>query len=271
MPENTRNSEILEAAATSADGTAIPYWARGRGRPLLLLHGALADHSVWDGVCAPLEDHALVVTVDRRSAFGDPFGRYAPEREFEDIAAVAAALGDEVDVVGWSSGGVCALGAAPQIKGLRRLVLYEPPWIGGPLRPPLMSQLEEALAADDVDTLLETFLGGMVGLPPDVVAALRASPMWASFRDRAPFIPREMAALYAWRIDPEPYCSLSLPTLFLAGANTPEGHHHRGYAEVLRGTLSDLHEAEIPGQDHMAPLLDPAAFAAAIWDFVTLG
>jgi pimeloyl-ACP methyl ester carboxylesterase len=47
------------------------------------------------------------------------------EREYEEVAAVVAASGEQVDVYGHSHGGIMAFGAATLTGNIRRFVLYE--------------------------------------------------------------------------------------------------------------------------------------------------
>jgi pimeloyl-ACP methyl ester carboxylesterase len=79
-----------EATVESADGTPIAVWRSGEGPPLVLVHGAAADHSRWAPVLPALEQHFTVLAVDRRGR--GPSGdadEYALEREVEDLAAVS--------------------------------------------------------------------------------------------------------------------------------------------------------------------------------------
>ena len=90
----------------SRDGTLIPVWKSGTGRPLILVHGAISDHAAWDLVRPEFESHFTVLAIDRRAAFGDPSSRYDLEREFEDVAAVASGERGEqrVDPAGEQAG-----------------------------------------------------------------------------------------------------------------------------------------------------------------------
>ena len=53
---------------TSKDGTQIAYRRSGEGPPLVLVHGAAADHGRWRPVLPALEEHFTVYAVDRRAA-----------------------------------------------------------------------------------------------------------------------------------------------------------------------------------------------------------
>ena len=60
----------------SRDGTAIGWWTSGEEPPLVLVHGAVADHRRWRPLLPYLEPHATVHALDRRGrgASGDASG-----------------------------------------------------------------------------------------------------------------------------------------------------------------------------------------------------
>src|SRR5215470_466164 len=113
----------------SADGTVIAYDRAGAGPPLIVSVGAFCTRQTF---AAPgdLTARFTVVTYDRRgrgdSGDTEPF---APEREYEDLAAVAAAAGPEPPFVfGHSSGAAIALRAAAAGLPVAGIVAYEAPF-----------------------------------------------------------------------------------------------------------------------------------------------
>jgi pimeloyl-ACP methyl ester carboxylesterase len=114
---------------TSADGTTIAYDRAGEGPVLIVSVGAFCTrHSFVPP--AELTRRFTVVTYDRRGR-GDSGDTdlFAPEREYEDLAAVAAVTGTEPPFVfGHSSGAAIALRAAA--GGLRAagIAAYEAPF-----------------------------------------------------------------------------------------------------------------------------------------------
>ena len=253
----------------STDGTPIPVWQSGNGRPLLIVHGATTDHRSWDAVREHLEPHVTVAALNRRNIVGDPLSHYDLAIEFEDVAAVAKALGGEVDVFGHSSGALCALGAALLTPNLRRLVLYEPPLAKGPHYPAALGRLDELLRAGDIDGVFDAWLKDYAGMPEGVAEELKASPIGAEIRPFAQYLPREMAAQLAWTFDQQAFAGLPAPTLFLTGAETPEEDEAlRGYIGLLKGVIPNFTVREIPGQGHMANFLAPALLAEIILDFL---
>lgn len=97
----------------SKDGTLIAYERSGNGPPLVLVHGALASHSRWATIVPDLEKYFTLYAVDRRrrGESGDA-SSYALEREFEDVAAVADAIGTEANLLGHSHGALYSWGGS---------------------------------------------------------------------------------------------------------------------------------------------------------------
>jgi hypothetical protein len=85
-PQEMREQQM--ETITSKDGTSIAYRRSGEGPPLVLVHGAAADHGRWRPVLPAFEERFTVYAIDRRGrgGSGDADG-YAIEREFEDVAS----------------------------------------------------------------------------------------------------------------------------------------------------------------------------------------
>lgn len=143
----------------SRDGTRIAFWQSGGGPPLLLVHGATADHTTtWRFVLQEFERRFTVYAMDRRGRGGSgDSAEYNLRREAEDIVAVIDSIGEPVNMLGHSYGGLCAIEAALLTTNLRRLILYE----GVPLRgtdgykPGVIDRLEAMLRGGDALRLLD--------------------------------------------------------------------------------------------------------------------
>jgi pimeloyl-ACP methyl ester carboxylesterase len=271
----TGTAEATVTRVASRDGTEIGWWTSGEGPPLVLVHGAVADHTRWRPLLPYLEAHATVHAMDRRGrgASGDAPG-WEVAREFEDVAAVvdavAAASGSPVDVYGHSFGGLCAFGAALLTDGIGRLVLYEgwppvrpevyelPPAVGG--------RLDALLARRDHEALVETMLREVVRMPEAEIAALRAQPSWPARVAAAPTVVREVRAFPGLAFDPGQAARITVPALLLVGADSRDP----SAAEVgtVAAALPDARVQVLEGQQHVADALAPELVARHLLAFL---
>ncbi len=258
----------------SRDGTPIAVFSAGLGPPLMLLHGAAADHTTFRVVGPLLAERYAVHAIDRRGrgASGDT-SPYAIEREYEDVAAVASALaadgGAPVDVFGHSYGGRCALGAALLTADIGRVVSYE----GAPTPPG--ERYGDAALADDLarlavegrgEALLETFMTRIVGMTAADLAAYRADPIWPRRVRAAPTIARELLVEAGEAAGLEQLGRVRQPVLQLLGGDSkPEF----GIAtRALDARLADGRIVVLPGAKHAAHHTHPAAVVAAVTSFL---
>lgn len=99
----------------NVNGVQLAYERRGKGSPLVLLHGFPLDHHLWDEVVPLLEDTFDVILPDLRG-FGESTTVDSPY-SMDDYAADIAGLLDQLGVqraaiVGHSMGGYAALAFA---------------------------------------------------------------------------------------------------------------------------------------------------------------
>jgi pimeloyl-ACP methyl ester carboxylesterase len=258
----------------SPDGTEIGYWTSGEGPPLVLVHGALGDHTRWDALRPYLEPHVTVHALDRRGrgASGD-HPDYAIEREYEDVAAVIDAVaessGTPVAVYCSSFGGVCAFGAAALTWNIRKLALYEawPPVDPEAFRPPegFMDRAEALLAAGRPEEALELAYRELVGLSAQEIAAMKGQPSWPARIAAAHTIPREERAFLATRFDPDAAAAIAVPTLLLVGTETRQWNTQ---AETVAAALPNARIEVLQGQGHVADLFAPEMVAERLLEFL---
>ena len=120
------------ATATSRDGTSIGYTRVGNGPTLLIVDGAMCYRGFGPSpaIARELSEQFTVITYDRRGrGESDNKSPYAVEREVEDIDALIGAAGEAVFVLGVSSGVALSLEAANRGSAIRKLALYEAPFI----------------------------------------------------------------------------------------------------------------------------------------------
>ncbi len=254
----------------SPDGTRIACRVAGRGRPLVLVHGTGDTHIRWLPVLPELESRFRVYAMDRRGhgESGDT-APYAFEREFEDVAAVMGAAarecGTAAAVLGHSYGAICALEACLIIKGVSRLVLYEPP-VPVPEDPihaeALLGSLQELLARGDLDGIWEGFLRHVMKMSDREIADSRSSPTWKAHAELARVLPREAEARMRYRFDPARFTPWSIPTLLIQGSLSPR--FLRSAVDMLHAALAGSRVALLRGQGHVAMASAPEEFVQAV-------
>lgn len=268
----------MSATATtvvSADATKIAYWTSGEGPPLVLVHGAMSDHSRWRPLLPYLEPSFAVHAMDRRGrGASEDASSYEVAREFEDVAAVvdtvAAAAGSTVDVYGHSYGGFCAFGAATLTSNIRRLALYEgwPPvnleaWAS----PPGFEERIEKLVADgEREEALETLLREILMMLDNDIDALRAQPSWTARIAAVHTVPRELRGQLTVPFDPAMAARITIPTLLLVGSDSsaPEVAE----VDIVAGAMPNARIGVLDGQQHAADVLVPEVVAEHLVAFL---
>jgi pimeloyl-ACP methyl ester carboxylesterase len=275
-----------QRSVTAPDGTPIAVFASGDGPPLLLVHGATADHTTWRSLGPVLEPRFRLLAVDRRGRGASGDGpEYSIEREYEDVAAVADEAADDagapVDVIGHSYGGRCALGAALLTPSIGRLVVYEgapsPPGtedLGGHLgrggsgyRPAgVERRIAQLVEAGDRDAALETFMREIVRMPPADLAAFQADPIWPVRAAAVGTTLRELEGEASPEASLEALAGVGQPVLQLLGGDSAAPF--REATEALDARLRDGRVVVIDGARHAAHHTHIPAFAAAVEAFL---
>jgi pimeloyl-ACP methyl ester carboxylesterase len=242
--------------------------------PLLLVHGATADHTTWRAVGPAFAERRPVWAMDRRGR-GDSGDTqpYSIEREFEDVAAAVGAIAATerapIDVVGHSYGGRCAMGASLRTPLIRRVVVYEgapaPPGVS--YRPPgLVDDVRAALARGDDEGALTTFLGGIVGMSDAELDAYRANPVWRARVAAAHTILREVEAEATPAASIEGLAGVTVPVLLVLGSVSRSPF--RIGTDALAARLAHARVAVIEGAAHAAHHTHPEAFVRIVEDFL---
>jgi pimeloyl-ACP methyl ester carboxylesterase len=166
-------------------------------------------------------------------------------------------VGGSAFVYGISSGAVLALEAANKLPGkIKKLALYEPPFIVDDSRPPLphdyVQQLDAATVAGRPGDAVDIFMLKALGLPEEWVAPMRSDPMWAELEKVAHTIAydgRIMGDTMSGKpLPPKRWASATMPTLVMVGGNS-EPFFHSG-AQALVENLPNAQFRALEGQDH---------------------
>lgn len=267
-------NENVSAAAVSADGTVIAFTAWGHGEPLIIIDGATAYPAINptnEELGRLLSDEFRTFAYDRRGrGQSTDTAPYAIEREIEDLAALIEVAGAPATVFGWSSGAVLALDAAAAGLPIRRLALFEPPFVVDDSRPPLpadyVERLDAAVADGRPGDAAELFITAAAGMPHEFVDGIRRSDFWPIMEAVAPTIAydgRIMGTTMSGAALPRGrWAAVTVPTLVMHGTGTfpfinagtralaellptatlqaVEGEQHNAAADVLAAALRDF-------------------------------
>lgn len=256
----------MSARVRSRDGTAIAYDRAGSGPPLILVDGALCSRAFgpMPKMAAALAPGFTVYTYDRRgrneSADTAP---YDVRREVEDIEALIREAGGSAYLCGLSSGGALALEAAAAGLPIRKLALYEPPYVGGTNgkgpEPDHRARLEQILAQGRRGDAVTYFMVDMVGMPAFFGWIMRLMPMWSKLKAVAHTLPYDAAVMGSWSVPAATAARVKVPTLVIGGAKSPE--RLRTAVERTAAAVPGAEPKLLAGQTHnvsaqaLAPVL----------------
>lgn len=196
---------------------------------------------------------------------------YAVEREVEDIEALITEAGGSAFVFGHSSGAVLALEAARLLPTkITKLAVYEPPFIIDDSRPPApedyVPHLIELVSSGRRGEAVEYFMTEAVGVPAEMVAQMRQSPMWPGLEEVAHTIAYDGTIMgNTMRGDPLPlrkWAAVTVPTLVMDGGDSPA--FLRNGAQALVDALPKGQHCRLPGQTHD---IVPQVFAPVLEEF----
>lgn len=256
---------------TSADGTAIAVHRSGHGRPVVIVGGAFSTAPDASALSEALVAQGFEAIAFDRRARGDSGDTtpYAPEREAEDVAAVVEAVGGSAILLGHSSGALVALLAAAHAANrpeagtaIVHLFLSEPPMRFGQDEPAadlperLQALVDEGRGGDAVTTFQ---LEG-VGLPPQMVEGIKASPLFEHLTTLAQSTVYDATVAAATSTPSEALLALPVPTTVLVGVETMPVLERAAPMLVERMPSATL--VRVPESKNHA--IDPPATAAII-------
>jgi pimeloyl-ACP methyl ester carboxylesterase len=255
----------------SKDGTPIAFDRIGTGPPVILVDGALCCRGIGQSgqLAELLAPHFTVLTYDRRGRGGSgDTAPYAVEREIEDIAALLSEAGGAAFIWGISSGAVLALEAAGRLSGIKKLALYEAPFIvddSGSTPPPDWVRIAAAVDANRRSDAVRRFLKS-VGVPTLFTVVLPLMRVWSKLKAIAHTLPYDGAIMADYqRGKPLPtggWASVRVATLVMDGGESPEWMRQGNRS--LANVLPNARYLTIKGQTHV---LKPKAHAPILVEF----
>jgi pimeloyl-ACP methyl ester carboxylesterase len=269
--------DTVQKTAFSNDGTVIAYERSGSGPALILVSAALADRSANRRLARYLSDRFTVINYDRRgrgtSGNTDP---YTTDKEVDDIEALVNASGGSAFLFGSSSGSVLALDAAARLgPKVRKLYMFEPPFIVDSSRPPMDTSLSGAIdrqiATGNRNEAVRLFFTKGMGIPSFGVTMMRfLMPGWSKMCAMAHTIPYDLAILDGTQagqpLSVERWKNTSLAVKVAVGSSS-EPFFHSG-AKGLVQILPTAEYQSLAGLNHGALLLAPKALGKDVQDFL---
>ena len=150
------------------------------------------------------------------------------QREIEDLDAVLQHAGGSAMVFGISSGAALAGEAVRQLRGIRRLALYEAPYVidgtHEPLPPNFIAETRALVASGDRSAAVKKFMR-YVGTPAIGVFVMSLLPFWKKLTAIAHTLSNDLEII-APHHNGKPFPAgkwsmVTLPVLVMAGGKSP--------------------------------------------------
>jgi pimeloyl-ACP methyl ester carboxylesterase len=261
----------------SADGTELVARVRGQGPPVVLLPAGPGDSELsWRHVVPFLGERCTCYLLETRGRgeSGD-HADHSPDRLVEDVAALAASIGEPVGVVGWGSA-LWARFAARHGPAVFAVAAYEP-GAGEVMSAASGKRLGEVFAG--VGQLVaegrpleaaRAFIDGSAVIYSDADLATGAPrEFWEAAANRLPLFLQESRQAAAsgqpGPTAPPELASLTMPVLLLHGDRTSEWF--RDSVKHVAEHVADATVREIPAAAHFGPWTQPRAVADAMIRF----
>ncbi len=275
-------AQSVGVARVHVNGVDLTYVERGRGEPLILLHGGQGDYRSWEPQIEAFSGRFRVISYSRRYNYPNDNPITAAYRsaftDADDLAALIRHLDlGPVHLVGTSAGALAALVLATEKPEMvRTLVLAEPPvhsWAkndpsGQPLYREFMNSIWQpagaAFKAGDDQGAMRILVDGFGGtgrfdaLPPAnrTVAMQNARFFKAATSSHDPFpdIPKDGVS------------RLKMPVLIVTGETTIS--LHKFVNDELARLLPEASRVTIPRAGHGSARENPLAFNEAVAKFL---
>jgi pimeloyl-ACP methyl ester carboxylesterase len=240
---------------TSKDGTKIAYEKNGNGPVVIIVDGALCSRAFGptSQLVPLLKDNFTVITYDRRgrNESGDT-PPYSVEREIEDLDALIKEVGDSVYMVGFSSGAALILNAAARGLTIKKMLLYEAPYVMnmGGYNPPSNSeaQLKALITLNKRGDAVKFFMKDMVGMPGIMATIMSILPVWKKLKAVAHTLPYDAAILNGFVLPVNLAKTVNVPALVMGGSKSPATL--RNAAQKLAEALPNAKIKLLEGQNH---------------------
>jgi pimeloyl-ACP methyl ester carboxylesterase len=268
----------------AVNGVRLSYVDEGSGEPIVLVHGAFSDLRVWEPIREEVAKRYRFIAYTQRYFGTDPWPddgkNFSIETHADDLAKFITSLNaGPVHLVTRSLGGGVAMTAALKNPALvRTLTLHEPALLsvlpadsaeGKAAREDRSKFISAAIAANRAGDPVRTtrlFFEGVYQLGPGGFDRLPEATR-TMLLDNARTAPLLFGAPSPPPITCDALKTFTRPTLVTHGEKT-----HAYYKLINEGVskcVPGVQQVVFPGLVHNAPTADPAAFTAALFEFMS--
>jgi pimeloyl-ACP methyl ester carboxylesterase len=272
------------AKEVEVDGVRLKYLDQGSGQPVVFVHGAISDHRAWEPIRDEIARKYRFIALTQRyfgtGLWKDDGKEFSVATFADDLAKFITSLdAGPVHLVGWSFGGQVATTAAVNNPSLiRSLILYEASVIsvlptgsaeGKAAREDrgrIFAPAAAASKAGDPVKATRLLLEAVFQLPP---GGSDREPQ--AFRTMWDDNARTTPLLFAAPPPPDLTCDVlknfTQPTLVMRGEKTQPSFVMIN--EAISKCVPGAVQIVLPNVNHDGPVRDPAAFSAAIIEFLS--
>ncbi|MCR5538727.1 MAG: alpha/beta hydrolase [Lachnospiraceae bacterium] len=236
------------------------YREAGEGEPLILLHGNGGDGAYFQEQMGPLSEHFRVIAIDTRGYGGSPRGsrpftlaQFA--RDLEDFLEEEEI--EKAHVLGFSDGGnIALLFALNSCARIDKLILNGANLFWDGLKPEVREEIEDTYddAASELADLEQE----------EADPEQEEEELLTRRRELCVICERMKLMIDEPDIRPEQLAGITVPTLVIVGTDDMIDDAH---SQLIADSLPDARMVRIEG-DHFIAMKEPAAFNAAVLDFL---
>jgi pimeloyl-ACP methyl ester carboxylesterase len=244
------------------DGVAIHYEVTGEGPALLLTHGYSATADMWRGQVEAFSKHYRLIRWDMRghgrSDYPDEEDAYSEAATVADMAAILDAVGAEAAIVGGLSlGGYMSLAFHLAHPGrVRALLIID---TGPGYKNDEAREAWNRNALRTAERYETEGLGRLAAGSPEMRAAAHRDALGLARAARGMLTQKDARVISS-------LASISTPTLVVVGAeDTP----FLAASDYMAAKIPGAKKVVIDGAGHAANIDQPAAFNAAVLEFLT--
>jgi pimeloyl-ACP methyl ester carboxylesterase len=281
IPCNATSAPLAKEA--EVNGVRLSYVEEGAGESIVFVHGAFSDLRVWEPVREEVATRYRFIAYTQRyhglGAWTGDGKEYSTVTHADDLAKFITLLNaGPVHLVGRSGGGAVAMVAALKNPALvRTLTMHEP---GALFVLPAESAERKAAREDNAKwasaareankaggpvRTMRLFIEGVLQLEPGGFDRL-SEPTQTMFLDNARTAPLMFGAPPAPDITCDALKTFSRPTLVTQGEKTHT--FFKLIIESISKCVPGVQQVSFPNLAHGAPSADPAAFTAALFEFL---